>query len=141
MIRRLGPADLEILLAIPAELFDNPVSRTQAKAFLKNDLHEIVMAFSGDLAVGFASGSILLHPDKEPSMFINEVGVRDEFQRRGIGKKVTQALVDLARDLEMDGVWLGTENDNTAALALYRSMDTDEVAGVYFGWDGALDED
>ncbi len=139
-IRRLGPADLDVLLAVPAGLFDNPVERTQTKAFLDNDLHEIIMAFSNDLAVGFASGSILLHPDKAPSMFINEVGVRDDFQRQGIGKRVTQALVDLARQLDMDGVWLGTEDDNTAALALYRSLQTDEVAGVYFGWDGALDD-
>ena len=48
------------------------------------------------------------------------------------------------KDVEIDycsgceGIWLGTEADNLAALALYRSLGADEVAGVYFGWDDGI---
>ncbi len=132
-IRWLGPEDLDLLVAVPEGLFDHLVDPKQAETFLKCNLHEIIIAFSGDLAVGYASGTILLHPDKKPSLFINEVGVRDEFLRRRIGKQVTQALVDLDRELALDGAWLGTEIGNAPALALYRSMQADEVPGVYFG--------
>ena len=136
--RHLGPPQLDVLLSVPEGLFDNPIDPAQARAFLDDPLHELVLAFDGDLAVGLASGTVLLHPDKPPAMFINEVGVRDSHLRRGIGTSVTQKLIDIARARGCKGVWLGTESDNTAALALYRKLGGDEVQGVYFGWDDAL---
>lgn len=138
MVRTLGPDDLATLMAVPEGLFDAPIDLIQARAFLADPLHVLVLAFDGDFAVGMASGTILLHPDKPPAMFINEVGTRDSHLRRGIGTQVTQALIALARTKGCKGVWLGTEADNVAALGLYRSMGGDEVSGVYFGWDDAL---
>jgi aminoglycoside 6'-N-acetyltransferase I len=136
--RHLGPQDLDLLLSVPDGLFDNPVDSIQARAFLADPLHEIVLAFDGDLAVGMASGTVLLHPDKPPAMFINEVGVRRDWHRRGIGKAVTETLFDVARVRGCIGIWLGTEAENKPAIALYRSLGGDEVKGVYFGWDDAL---
>ncbi|MEZ5777302.1 MAG: GNAT family N-acetyltransferase [Paracoccaceae bacterium] len=138
--RHLGPADLDLLLAVPEGLFDEAIDPVQAKAFLNDTLHEIVLAYAGDLAVGMATGTVLLHPDKPPAMFVNEVGVRDGWLRRGIGKAVTERLFAVARARGCEGVWLGTERDNIAARALYRSLGGNEVPGVYFGWDGAFDD-
>lgn len=65
-LRHLGPDDLDLLLAVHEGLFDSPVDPVLSRAFLDNPLHEIVLAFEGDLAVGLASGTVLLHPDKPP---------------------------------------------------------------------------
>jgi ribosomal protein S18 acetylase RimI-like enzyme len=129
--RHLGPDDLPLLLAVREGLFDNPVDPVQAAAFLADPLHEIVLAYAGDDTVG-------LHPDKPPAMFVNEVGVREDWQRCGIGRAVTERLMEVARARGCKGIWLGTEPDNDAALALYRSLGGDEEAFVGFGWDGAL---
>ncbi|MEY1554276.1 GNAT family N-acetyltransferase [Yoonia sp. R2331] len=137
-LRVLGPDDFELLMAVTPGLFDAPMRADQARAFLDNPMHVCVLAFEGDLAVAMATGTVLLHPDKAPAMFINEIGTRDAYQRRGIGTRVTQALIDLARKRGCEGVWLGTEHDNAAALGLYRSMKADEVKGSFFGWDDAL---
>ena len=136
--RHLGPSDLDLLLSVRDGLFDNPVDPVQAAAFLADPLHDLVLAFDGAEAVGFASGTVLLHPDKPPAFFGNEVGVREGWQRRGIGRAVTGRLFDLARARGCQGIWLGTEPDNAAALALYRSLDGEEVEFVGFGWDDAL---
>lgn len=136
-----GPDDLSLLMAIPTGLFDNPMDPVQAAAFLADPLHELVLAFDGDLAVGMASGTVLLHPDKPPTMFVNEVGVRDSHLCQGIGTAVTKELFAIARARGCKGIWLGTEPDNAPALALYRKLGGDEVQGVYFGWKGALDTD
>lgn len=140
-IRRLGIADLPVLLAVREGLFDLPIDPVQAEAFLRDPLHEIVLAFDGDMAVGMVTGTVLLHPDKEPCMFINEVGTRDGWLRRGIALDLTNRMIEIARERGCDGVWLGTETDNAPALGLYRKLGGDEVQGVYFGWDGALDDD
>lgn len=136
--RHLGPDDLPLLLAVPEGVFDNPVDAGQAAAFLADPLHDIVLAYAGDQAVGMATGTVLLHPDKPPAMFVNEVGVREDWQRRGIGRALMERLIEVARARGCKGIWLGTEPDNDAALALYRSMGGDEEAFIGFGWDDAL---
>jgi ribosomal protein S18 acetylase RimI-like enzyme len=127
-----------LLLSVREGLFDNPVDSVQAAAFLNDPLHEIVLAYAGEDAVGIATGTVLLHPDKPPAMFVNEVGVREDWQRRGIGRAVMECLFAIARARGCQGIWLGTEPDNDAALALYRSMGGAEETFIGFGWDDAL---
>ncbi len=136
--KRLGPADLDLLLSVRDGLFDNPIDTAQATAFLNDPLHELVLACEGDETVGMASGTVLYHPDKPPAMFINELGVRDGWMRRGIGKAMTERLIEIARARGCKGVWLGTEPDNEAARALYRSLGGEEVTFVGYGWDDVL---
>lgn len=137
-IRRLGPEDLDVLCAVPGGLFDGPVDRVQSEAFLADPMNVIVLAFDDDLAVSMATGTVLRHPDKQPSLFINEVGTRDSHLRRGIGRKVSLALMEIARARGCESVWLATEPDNASALGLYRSMAGKEVHGVYFSWDDVV---
>ncbi|MCB9651284.1 MAG: GNAT family N-acetyltransferase [Deltaproteobacteria bacterium] len=140
-VRRLGPADLDLLSAIPEGLFDHPVDRAQARAFLEDPQHDIVVAFEGELAVAFASGTVLLHPDKAPGFFVNEVGTRESHLRRGLATAVSEALFDVARKRGCEGIWLGTEPFNAPALGLYRKLGGEEQVFVGFAWDGAFDED
>jgi ribosomal protein S18 acetylase RimI-like enzyme len=140
-IRHLGPGDLGLLLAVPEGLFDEPIDPVQAAAFLADPMHEIMLAYDGDLAVGMVTGTVLLHPDKPPSMFVNEVGTRDGWLRRGIARALTNQFFDVARARGCKGIWLGTEPDNTAALGLYRALDGQEINFVGFGWDGAFDDE
>ncbi|MCK0096510.1 GNAT family N-acetyltransferase [Yoonia sp. F2084L] len=139
-LRRLGPEDLAVLLDVKEGLFDNPIRADQAKAFLNDPLHEMVLAFDGDTIIGMASGQVLLHPDKPPAFFVAEVGVRDEYLRRGIAKRMCQNLLGIARARGCEGIWLATESDNLAARALYRSLKARETQDiVVYDWDGAMD--
>ena len=140
-IIRLSDDDFERLMQVKPGLFDNPVDPEQARAFLADPLHEMVLAYDQDQAVGMASGSVLLHPDKDPAMFIAEVATRDGYTRRGIATALTDELIRIARSRGCKGIWLGTETDNDAAIGLYRKLGGDELTGVFFGWDGAFDED
>jgi aminoglycoside 6'-N-acetyltransferase I len=140
-IRHLGPEDIDLLLAVPEGLFDAPIDAVQAAAFLADPLHEIMLAYDGDLAVGMVTGTVVFHPDKPPSMFVNEVGTRDGWQRRGIALALMERFFDLARARGCKGIWLGTEPDNEAALGLYRRLGGQEITFVGFGWDGAFDDD
>ena len=139
--RLLGPDDLAVLLAIPEGLFDEVCDPLQSAAFLNDPGHLLMLAFDGDLAVGMASGTVLLHPDKPPAFLVNEVGVRDDWQQRGIATATMQHLFAIVRARGYQGIWLGTEIDNAAARGLYRKLGGDEVIAVLYGWDGALDDD
>jgi ribosomal protein S18 acetylase RimI-like enzyme len=75
----------------------------------------------GDRPVGFISGVETTHPDKGTEMFLYELSVTEAHRNRGIGKALVTALADLARAQGCYGMWVGTEPDNTAALATYRA--------------------
>ncbi len=139
-LKFLHPQDIDMLCGVEPGLFDQPMDPVQADAFLVNPLHHIVVALDAGAVVAFASGAVVLHPDKPPSMFIIEVGTRESHQRRGYGKAVTQALIDHARTLGCKGVWLGTEPDNAPARSLYRNLGAQEEGFVGYGWDGAFDD-
>lgn len=138
-IRLLGPGDAGLLAAVAPGLFDNPVNPAQARAFLASPLNELALGLAGGTAVAFASGTLLLHPDKPPSLFVNEVGTREGRRRRGHGTAVVRALMARARARGCRGLRLGTEPDNVAALALCRKLGRQEMAFVGFGRDGAFD--
>ncbi len=132
-------ADTAPLLAT-ASVFDNPVDPQQLARFQASDGHELVFARSGGDVIGFASGTVILHPDQAPAFFINEVGVEDAFRQQGIGTELCRRLIDLARGQGCQGVWLATEEDNSAARALYRGLKARETRGiVVYDWDGAMD--
>ena len=135
-LRRLGPDDLDMLVAVEEGLFDNRVRRDQAAAFFNDPLHEMFVAMDGDAVVGMASGQVMYHPDKSPAFFIAEVGVRDAYQRRGIARRLCEALKDHATVLGCEGVWVATEGDNAPARALYQKLGARETPQiVVYDWD------
>lgn len=126
---------------VDADVFDGPVHSDQLARFVDDPGHALVFALWQGAVVGFASGAVLLHPDKRPTFFVNEVGVRPSMQRRGIATQMCTRLFEIARDLGCHGVWLATEADNVAARALYRTLRARETTGVVvYDWDGAMDD-
>ena len=123
-----------------AEVFDNRVDPPELAAFLADPGHMLVFATQAGRVVGFASGAILRHPDKPPSLFVNEVSVAEDMRRRGIATELCQRLLAEARGRRLRGIWLATEDHNTAARALYRGLEARETAGiVVYDWEGAMD--
>src|SRR6056297_2777206 len=80
-IRNLGPEDVHILDRVRAGVFGNPVDPSRAFAFLATRVNEIVVALSGGEVIGFASGTVVMHPDRDPAFFVNQVSVHEGFRR------------------------------------------------------------
>ena len=119
-IEQLGPGDdAKVLTA--SELFDGLARDDATRRFLNEPGHHLLVAYVGDAAAGFVSGVELTHPDKGTEMFLYELAVAEPFQRRGIGKALVAELAAIARRAGCYDMWVLTENDNTAALATYRS--------------------
>jgi ribosomal protein S18 acetylase RimI-like enzyme len=134
----LTPANAHLIKDCAA--FDNPVDPASLAAFLADSGHEMVFAETGGAVAGFASGTVLLHPDKPPAFFINEVGVVPEMRRKGIAAALCKMLIGIARDRGCRGIWLATEGDNAAARALYRRLGGRETPDIaVYDWDDAMD--
>ncbi|MDH3439724.1 MAG: GNAT family N-acetyltransferase [Gammaproteobacteria bacterium] len=134
-IRVLGEGDAAVLDNVAEGVFDNEIVPDMARRFLADSAHHMVVALEDGVVVGMASGNDYLHPDKPVMFWVNEMGVAPSHQRRGIGKKLLQRILDRARELGREEAWLGTEVDNVAARALYKSLDGEEESFVMYTYD------
>lgn len=121
-VRLLRNGDAPVLTKVAADVFDDPIDPRATAAFLADPRHHLAVAIDDALVVGFASAVEYIHPDKaRPELWINEVGVAPTHQRRGIGRQLLGALMDVGRRAGCVEAWVLTEQSNTAATSLYTA--------------------
>ena len=120
-IQTLSLPDLPLLLHPADDVFDNPVDEAYAREFLADPRHHIVVALSEGVVIGFASAVHYIHPDKPTELWINEVGVADAHQGKGVGKAIMNELLHLGKQFGCVNAWVLTDRSNTAANRLYQS--------------------
>jgi ribosomal protein S18 acetylase RimI-like enzyme len=145
-IKVLRRGDESILTRVAPGVFDNPIVSELAAEFLADNRHHIAVAIEDGLVVGFASAVHYVHPDKRPELWINEVAIAATHRRRGLGKAVLEALLDLGRALNCTEAWVLTDQSNLAAMKFYAALGGIEGVGgagpsnPIVGYSFALDE-
>ncbi|BBG00913.1 MULTISPECIES: GNAT family N-acetyltransferase [Pseudonocardia] len=129
--------DEPALLVENSFLFDHPVRPAGAQDFLRRAGHVLLLARVADgSGIGFVSGIEMRHPDGDPEMFVYELAVDARWRRRGVAAALLRALGEEALRRGCAGMWTGTERDNVAALATYRSLGADiDDRSVFVTWD------
>jgi aminoglycoside 6'-N-acetyltransferase I len=127
-VKVLQRGDDRVLMNVAAEVFDKPIDAGLTKEFLEDPRHHIAVAIDGGLVVGFASGVHYIHPDKPAELWINEVAVAPTHRRRGLGKAVIRAPLEVGRAHNCKVAWVLTDRNNVAAMALYSSVGGTEGA-------------
>ena len=74
-----------------------------------------------EVPVGFITGVESTHPDKGTEMFLYELAVDEAYRRAGIGAALVRRLAQVAAERGCHGMWVGTEETNTAALRTYAA--------------------
>jgi ribosomal protein S18 acetylase RimI-like enzyme len=134
-IRRIGPADAALLDNLAPEVFDEPVRPDRLAAHLADPCHLLILALAEDQAVGQCAAVIHRHPDKPHELYVDEVGVTPALQQQGIARRMMQEMFAWGRELGCASAWLGTETDNLAAIALYKSLGEDPQPIMMFEFD------
>lgn len=139
-LRLLGAGDGALLERAGADLFDHSVRRELAREFLSDPRHHMVAAVQGGAMIGFASGLHYVHPDKDPEMWIVEVGVLESRRREGVGDALVRTLLAHARRIGCREAWVLTDADNGPACALYGSTGASEPPGTTIMYTWSLGE-
>jgi aminoglycoside 3-N-acetyltransferase I len=92
----------------------------------KNESVFIVAYFEGEFS-GMASAKLLDKPSGDLWLYIDEIDVCENFQRKGIGTRMMQYLFEIAKVNNCDEVWVGTEVENIPASNFYKSLNPVEV--------------
>jgi len=133
-VRLLGPGDASVLARVAPDVFDHAVDPRWSHAFFADARHHLIVALDGDTVVGMITALDYVHPDKAPQLWINEVGVAPSHQRRGIARRLLDAMLAHGRGLGCTEAWLGTEERNLAARGLYESTGAAPEPFVLYSW-------
>jgi ribosomal protein S18 acetylase RimI-like enzyme len=135
-IRRLGLEDADLVLSVRDGVFDGPVRPEQLRLKLRASGQLLIGALADGALVGMASGAVVLMPDKAPSFYLDELGVHEDWRRRGIGLALGRSVLTEARAMGCETIWLATEDDNDPARALYARLGGRAQSGVVvYSWD------
>lgn len=127
-IKILNHHNAGILKNIAPDVFDDSIDLPRAAEFLADPRHHLVVAINHDQVIGFVSAVHYVHPDKaHPELWINEVSVAESYRRRGLGKRLMEAMFDVAQKLGCAEAWVLTERENTAAMNLYLTVGNAEA--------------
>ena len=127
-VKMLRRGDEQVLAAVAADVFDDSLDAAAAATFLADPRHHLAVAVDNGVVVGFASAVTYVHPDKrQPELWINEVGVAPTHHRRGIGRLVMTALLDVGRREHCCEAWVLADRSNTGAQQFYASLGGDRA--------------
>lgn len=118
----LGSTDAAVLNRVAADVFDHTVDSRLAEEFVNDPRHHLAVALDDGTVVGIASAVHYVHPDKEPELWINEVGVAPTHQRRGVARRLLEELLRHAASLGCREAWVLTSRGNQAAMKLYATV-------------------
>ena len=133
-IQALSPGDESILDAVAEDVFDHPARKELISEFLGDPRHHLVVAIENSTVVGFASALHYVHPDKEPQLWINEIGVTPSRQRAGIGSALIQKMREIAQTEGCTEMWVLTDRSNQQAMKFYESLDGKPEDQVMFSF-------
>jgi len=120
-VRILTPADAPLFDHLDDDVFDHAVQPRLLAEFLGDPRHTLAVGLVDGQIVGMGSAVRYVHPDKPSELWINEVGVSPNFQRRGLAKRIVAELLAEGRRQGCREAWVLTDYDNVAARATYKA--------------------
>lgn len=131
-ILRMTPANAAKLQRVDDDVFDYEIHAEHLAAFLADPGHLMVCAFADGVAVAQARGIIHYQPDEPPQLYVDNLGVADDWRRKGVAGRLLAELEAWARGFGCVETWVLTETDNEPARALYAGRGAEENTIAYF---------
>lgn len=134
LIKGVGKADVHMLEHVADDVFDHDIAMERLLGYLDEPNNLLCVAVSDELVVGQMRAVIHQHPDRPAELYIDNAGVAPAFQRKNVATKLFAEIVRLGKERGCEDAWVGTEMDNKAAHAFYRSrgMEMQKMA-MFFG--------
>ena len=121
-IVRAGESEIKDIRAVEEASFSRPWSEEALRSELQNGRSALFVAKDGDRIVGWAGMTWVLDEGS-----VSDIAVLPAFRRQGLGRALTEALIEECRGLSLSCLLLEVRVSNAPAIALYRSLGFTDV--------------
>lgn len=115
--RLMEEKDLEQVCAIENKIFSQPWTRADFLASVQNPEHIYIVAEENDVVAGYC-GLWMVAGEGQ----INNVAVREDFRKKGVGYGMLSYLLELGRQKNQNAFTLEVRASNEAAIRLYEKL-------------------
>jgi aminoglycoside 3-N-acetyltransferase I len=128
-ILKLAPGDEALAratFAMMAEVFENegePISLGYARRLLaRNDFWALAAVDDDEVIGGLTAHALPMTRNETTELFIYDIAVRTDRQRRGVGRALMNELFTLGTAAGVQVFFVPAENEDVHALDFYRSV-------------------
>jgi aminoglycoside 3-N-acetyltransferase I len=115
--------ELFLLMAQVFETDTEPLSDGYLERLLaRADFWAFAASVEGRTVGGLTAHTLPLTRLEISEVFIYDIAVLPQFQRRGLGRELVMALQRQTKASGIDVVWVPADNEDTHALDFYRSL-------------------
>ena len=128
-IRRAAEKDIDGIADIESQQFPHPWKEGYFRDELSHDISCFLVAVEreGDGETGSIAGYIIFWIVQE-ILELHKIAVSPLFQRKGIGRKLFQKMLDTAREREVSEIFLEVRASNEAAVKLYEGFGFKQIS-------------
>lgn len=138
-IKRLTTADRDVarmVFAMMSTVFETEVetlSDAYLERLLSNPAFWALAAFEGDDIVGGITAHVLPMTRAEASeLFVYDLAVREDYQRRGIGRRLMETLHEAGQAAGIPVMFVPADNEDVHALDFYHAIGGDPAPVTIF---------
>src|SRR5687767_10686087 len=119
-------------------VFDMDAFRMPDDAYLQNllrkpDFFVLVATFENSVIGGLTVYILHSYYSQKPTVYIYDVGILSEFQRKGIGKKLINYLTRYCKENGFEEAFVQAETDDLQAINFYRTTSfSKELQAIHF---------
>ncbi len=121
-IIQLSESNMDVLNNYDEDIFDEKIDTHRLAAMLKERNNILLVAVNEGVVIGQVLAVIHRHPDKPTELYIDDLGVSEKFQRRGIATRLIEQLYSIGMDRGCEEIWVATEPENEPAIKFYDSL-------------------
>jgi aminoglycoside 3-N-acetyltransferase I len=128
-IRRLGPGDEQIareMFRVMAIVFEEDSGELDGdyvrQLLMREDFWALVATESGTVVGGITAHALPMTRSQSTELFIYDLAVRVDRQRRGIGRALVRELLELAAAVGIKTSFVPADDEDTHALEFYRAI-------------------
>jgi ribosomal-protein-alanine N-acetyltransferase len=123
LIHEAEEKDLQIISELERDLFsEEKWSYFQILREFKNDFSKILVFKEKEEIIGY-----LIFREIEPEIEIFKIGVKKKYQRKGVGTKLIQKLIEIAREKNISKIFLEVKASNLSAYNFYKKLGFKEM--------------
>lgn len=132
------------LLQVFAQVFERdpfiPPSLTYLQGLLVQEQVVVYVVIQRDQVLGgLTAYSLPTYYAQGAEMFLYDIGIRPDFQRKGLGKALLQALQEHCKSMGIASLFVAADEEDTHALDFYTHTGGKEAKVRHYTYTMALD--
>ncbi len=141
VVRRLRRTDRDLARIVEqinnaAMEIDEPFTQDSLAEFLADDRNIYLTVEADGHLAGALHAIAYTHPAGKRYVYVDEVDTAEAFRRQGVASAMLLRAREIARAMGAHAIWLGADEGNDAAHALYRSLGAQEIEpGVIYTYE------